>query len=214
MGKNIKVYIGSLCCLLAMLCSGTTAVAQDALAVLGRVADNFRKSHGVEVAFQATSQGTATSGKIRLKGDKFVLEATGMKTWFDGHTQWTYLASAGEVTVTVPSNEELQTLNPYAWISVYRQQYRCLGGKESMMDGHRVREVTLVAADAGRDVQRMTLWVDTTTYRPLKLSIVLNGADDATVITLGNYRTGLNDADSFFRFNAKDYPTVEVIDLT
>ena len=59
-----------------------------------------------------------------MKGDKFLLETEGVTTWFDGRTQWSYLASSDEVNVSEPTLEELQSINPYSWLSLYKQDYK------------------------------------------------------------------------------------------
>lgn len=59
-----------------------------------------------------------------LEGDKFTFRGDGVTTWFDGHTQWSYLSSADEVNVSEPTPEELQSINPYALLSLYEQGYK------------------------------------------------------------------------------------------
>ena len=80
-----------------------------------------------------------------------------MKTWFDGHTQWSYVASADEVNVSEPTQEELQTLNPYAWLSLYKQGYRLklssVGGKQDKS----VYYITMTAADKRKDPESLSV---------------------------------------------------------
>ena len=58
-----------------------------------------------------------------LKGNRFYLNSGGIQSWFDGTTQWSYLESSEEVNVSNPTPEELQTINPYALLSIYKSGY-------------------------------------------------------------------------------------------
>jgi len=133
MMKLDKLLLGMLLLLFAVPMS---AQQPDAKNILERTAEAFRKAGGVKLAFTVNEQQGSYAGVLYLEGEKFVVETEGMKTWFDGHTQWSYVASADEVNVSEPTQEELQTLNPYAWLSLYKQGYRLklssVGGKQYM----------------------------------------------------------------------------------
>ena len=58
-----------------------------------------------------------------LKGNRFYLNSGGIQSWFDGTTQWSYLESSEEVNVSNPTPDELQTINPYALLSIYKSGY-------------------------------------------------------------------------------------------
>ena len=71
-----------------------SAQQPDAKNILERTAEAFRKAGGVKLAFTVNEQQGSYAGVLYLEGEKFVVETEGMKTWFDGHTQWSYVASA------------------------------------------------------------------------------------------------------------------------
>ena len=188
------------------------ACAQDGGArdILRRAADAFRRSGGVSASFSVRSPEGNSTGTIRLKGEKFVLEAGGMTTWFDGHTQWTYLPESDEVNISEPTDEELQTLNPYAWLSLYDRGYDL---KLLPADASDIYKVEMVARSPEAQVSRLVLWLDKSGLQPVKFSLTLAGSVEPTEITVGNYRTGQTYADAMFAFNPREYPTAEVIDL-
>ena len=118
----MRKYIFSV--LIALLSLPVIAQQQQsqAKAVLDRTADAFRKAGGVKADFvvKAVTNGLAEgaeNGTIQLKGEKFVLKTSDVVTWFDGKTQWSYVAKNDEVNVSSPTQEELQQINPY--ISLY-----------------------------------------------------------------------------------------------
>ena len=135
----------------------------------------FGKREGWKLAFTVNEQQGSYAGVLYLEGEKFVVETEGMKTWFDGHTQWSYVASADEVNVSEPTQEELQTLNPYAWLSLYKQGYRLklssVGGKQDKS----VYYITMTAADKRKDPESVYLFVTKDTYRLHQVDLAPRG---------------------------------------
>ena len=64
--------------------------------ILDRTAEAFRRAGGVEATFSLTGGQGAAQGTICLQGEKFRLESGGITTWFDGTTQWSYVAANEE----------------------------------------------------------------------------------------------------------------------
>lgn len=180
--------------------------------VLDRTAETFRKAGGVKIAFTVQAPAGSSSGTIRLKGEKFLLETDGVTTWFDGHTQWSYLASGDEVNVSNPTAEELQSINPYALLSLYRQGYNLQLEKADGSRSNSTYQVVLTATGQQLEFQRITLHVTKDTYRPERISTVQRGGSTATII-VHSYQTGENYPDALFVFDKRAYPTAEVIDL-
>lgn len=193
------------------------AQTMDAREVLDRTATAFREAGGVRAGFTVQTyagnvlQGSS-AGVIRLKGGKFLLDADGVKTWFDGRTQWSYLSGSGEVNVSEPTPEELQSINPYALLSIYKQGYRMKLGKKETYGGRAAYEVILTASDRKQDLQCVIIYITKDTFQPLCISMTRKGGDSIAV-RITAYRTGEPYADSLFTFDRKEYPDAEVIDL-
>ena len=211
--KNILlVYI----CLFGLLLPAS-AQQLDAREILDRTTDAFRQSGGIQADFtvQTYSKGaleSTSTGLIRLQGEKFLLDADGVKTWFDGRTQWSYLVGSDEVNVSEPTPEELQSINPYALLSIYKQGYHMKLGKASTYSGKPAYEVVLTASSKKQDLQCVILYVSKDKFQPLCISMTQKGGGSvANRIT--SYKTGQSYNDSFFVFDKKAYPTAEVIDL-
>ena len=156
-------------------------------------------------------QGRST-GVIRLKGEKFLLDADGVKTWFDGRTQWSYLTNSDEVNISEPTPEELQSINPYALLSVYKQGYHIKLGKADTYGGKPAYEVILTASNRKQDLQCVIIYVTKDTLQPLCISMTQKGGN-SVAIRITSYKTGESYNDNLFTFDKKAYPTAEVIDL-
>ena len=193
------------------LCLAMPVSAQNnARGILQRAAETFRRSGGVSASFAIHSSEGNSTGIIRLKGEKFVLEAGGMTTWFDGRTQWTYLPSSDEVNISEPTDEELQTLNPYAWLYLYDNGYDLQILPAETSDIYKVK---MSARSAEAQVEQLVLWLDKSSLHPMKFSITLAGNVEPTLITVRDYRTRQAYTDAMFVFDPAEYPTAEVIDL-
>ncbi|MDO4164141.1 MAG: LolA-like putative outer membrane lipoprotein chaperone [Bacteroides sp.] len=190
------------------------AQSSGAKDILDRTAETFRKDGGIKATFTFSSAEMGESeGTLYLKGDKFVLEAEGVKTWFDGKTQWSYMASTEEVNISTPTPEELQSLNPYVWLSLYKQGYELKLGTPSGGKNKTCHYVCLTATDKKKDPKALNLYVSHDTYHIKQIDLLPQGSRAMSVIIVKSYQTGLTYPDNFFTFDKKKYPKAEVIDL-
>lgn len=214
----MKKYIFGV--LIALLSLPVIAQQQQsqAKAVLDKTAEAFRKAGGVKADFivKTVTNGLAEggeSGTIQLKGEKFVLKTSDMVTWFDGKTQWSYVAKNDEVNVSNPTQEELQQINPYTFLYIYQKGFFYKLGAAKTFRGKAVWEVILTAKDRKQELERITLYVTKDAYEPLYILLQQRGQQTRSEITVTNYLTHQNYADTVFTFDRKQYPSAEVIDL-
>jgi outer membrane lipoprotein-sorting protein len=184
----------------------SVAHAQSAKEVLDKCAASVSAKDGVRADFAMSSaQYGNASGSIAVKGQMFCAQTNLATMWFDGKTLWTYMAKNDEVNVTTPTTERLQTLNPYNFINLYKQ-----GFKYTMTKADKTFNVHLTAKDKNRNVQEMFISVDKSTYHPTEVKILQK--QKWTTFTISNLKV-TNLSDDAFRFNSKDFPSAEVIDL-
>lgn len=189
---------------LLLLCVGMQA--ESAKSILDKAAATVSNPSGVQANFQMISkQFGSTSGSISIKGTKFHATTPQTIIWFNGKTQWTYLKQNDEVNVSNPTEAELQAINPYNFINIYKS-----GFKLSSKKVNNFYEVHLKAKDKKRKIQEMYIIVDQQTYRPTHVKMCQNGKWSTLLIT-GLKSTSLSDG--LFQFNAKDFPQAEIIDL-
>ena len=196
-----------------MLLSGVLpAMAQEneANALLDRMAEKFHRSKGVWIQYSVRSDEGSSEGVIQVKGEKFLLKSPGMTTWFDGHTQWTYLEANDEVNISEPAPEELQTLSPFAWIGLYRQGYTL----QMISNDKRASIIVMEATNPDAETQRVRLYVAHGKLCPTEIRMRRRYSDEDIIIKISACEAdGKNYPDSMFVFNKKEYPTAEIIDL-
>ena len=100
-----------------------TATAQTAKSVLDKAAQTITVKEGVKANFKMTGSHGHTSGTILIKGKKFHATTTVATIWFDGKTQWTYMKNNDEVNISTPTEAQLQAINPYNFINLYKNGY-------------------------------------------------------------------------------------------
>lgn len=196
-----KIIFAVICTLFCGMIS-----AQTAKSILDKTAALINDKNGVTVTFSLSGQELAsTNGTIHIKGKKFHTTMNSIMVWFDGKTQWTYSKQTNEVNVNNPSDEELQMLNPYNFIYMYRDGYNATLTKQS-----KDYQVHLTANDKKKNIQEMNIAINRSTNMPSKIEIK-QGKKWYTIVITDFKQSKLND--TIFQFRQKDFPQAEVIDL-
>jgi len=189
--------------------------AQSATDVLDKTAQKLKNCGGINASFESTfykgsSVSGTSSGKISIYGNKFKITSPQMIVWFDGKNQWTMFDGSGEVNLTQPSNEELQSINPYTFVNLYKQGYKNTLSNVTY-NGKKCYEVRLKATSKHQSIQEMRVVVDPNTSLPYSIRIKQSG--NWMRIRVSQIQTGKIWSDNYFRFNEKEFSNIEVIDL-
>ncbi|MBQ8095506.1 MAG: cell envelope biogenesis protein LolA [Prevotella sp.] len=195
----------TLVCLL-LIGSIAMSLAQTAKQVLDKCAATVSAASGVSAQFTMNSaQYGNASGTIAIKGQKFCMKSDKTSMWFDGTTLWTYVASNEEVNISKPTAQQLQTLNPYNFINLYKK-----GFSQTMTTSASDFNVHLTATDQQHKIREAFLTIDKKTYAPKEIKM-LTGSK-WTTFTISGLKTE-KQADATFRFDSSAYPDAEIIDL-
>ena len=205
-------YILTLCLGLASM---TLFAETNGRKVLDTAAGKIRKSGNIRVDFNATSfNGTSEEGSIGgtllLQGKKFQLTTPEMISWFDGKTEWTYLPENEEVNITEPTAKEIQAINPYVFLDLYKKGYD-ITMRQSTLRGVATYEVHLVAKRSDMAAQELYIDVRQSDYMPLCVRV----RQDRTWnrISIRNFSGKQKFTDADFIFPREKYPDAEIIDL-
>ena len=191
-------------CILA-LAFAASGSAQTAKQVLDKTAAIVGRSGGASAHFSISGgKVKTTSGTFAIKGKKFYASTPDAKVWFDGKTQWAYMAATDEVNISTPTQAEQMSMNPYTFLSIYKTGYDM-----SMQTVSGNYEVHLVAQNQKRTVQELYITIGKN-YQPKILK--MRQGKNWTTITISNFQAK-NQSDAMFRFNGKAYPKAEIIDL-
>lgn len=213
---NKNRLIGLLLCLSGAF--SATGMAQNAVSILDKAASAYEDSNGLTARFTMQTRSDVQKvsesfdGTVDIKGDKFVLKTPDMTTWFDGTTQWSYVEHNEEVNVSTPTGEELQAMNPALLLRSYKKGFTAkYKGESTASNGKAAYDIELTPKKKS-DIVRVELQIEK--FSGLLASIAVftkNGISNT--IRIGKMETGVNQPDSFFVFNEKDYPEAEIVDL-
>lgn len=142
-------------------------------------------------------------GDLTIKGNKFRMNLGKNETKFDGNTQWVFMSEYNEVSITEPTNEELQEINPLAMIEYYVSK-----DKISQSDDGAINFYPTNPKES--EYFRIELRLNKTNL-PSRLVIHQKNGDKITLIFDSLNKTKVSD--DCFVFDVVKYPNVEVNDL-
>ena len=178
---------------------------KKAAEVLDKVLAEWSESSGIRADFIGTE-----NGFLLIKGKKFYLNNGSIQSWYDGKTQWSYVADTEEVNISHPTNEELQSINPYLILMRYKMDFDYIYKGAQTRNGVKGHEIVLTPKHSGnRELIRVFI---SQAHQPLAMKIEQNG-ETMSEINITNYQINQKLADEEFRFNKSLYPNVEIIDL-
>ena len=194
-----------ICILILTVFISTVVTAQTAKTVLDKAAAHITVKEGVKANFKMQGGIGNTSGTILIKGKKFHATTPQAIVWFDGKTMWTYMKKNEEVNVTSPTEAQLQAINPYNFINLYKNGYN-----STLNNTGNSYVVHLTTNAKNRKIKELFVTIDKKSYHPTQVKLLQGKSWTIFDITdLSKSKV----SDSQFRFNAKDFPKAEVIDL-
>lgn len=196
--------------LLAILLTGTSAVraAESASDIIAKAAERFSAAPSVSVYYSmSTDNGTAT-GEMLFSGQRFHISSPQLLTWYDGTTQWTYLPQENEVSISEPTADELQQVNPFAVISTFQRGYNA----SLMKSDNASKTVSLTAQSKAAEIQTATVTLNASTMLPSRIDLTMKSGQKMS-ITITSISIGKSLNINAFRFPKARYPKAEVVDL-
>lgn len=205
----IKYIYLTVICLILTAFNGV-AESLTASGVVSKSAAILENAPAVIAPFTLISEGSENNGKLIMSKNKFCLTLPNMSSWYDGKTLWTYSRSAGEVNVSEPTLSEIAEINPLSYISAAKGKYN---KRLLKTDSPRLVTVELTPGKGeNSEFRKIVATFNASTYMPVKLLIYSAGSGVVTVnfksVTVGKAQPA-----SAFRFNEKNYPGIDIIDL-
>ncbi len=205
----LKKFYLILAALAALLPSPAAyAARKPASQVVAAIAGTIAKTPAIEAAFTISREGTKpASGTALIQGEKFILSVPGLRTWFDGKTQWTYSEEAAEVNVTEPTPDELAETNPLTIISA--NATGCATRRLQSPAG--TDKIELIPSSKGSFRKAVVLSNSSTNF--LKEIIVTMNDGSTAIIKFTSMKKVAPKPESHFRYTKKMYPSARVVDL-
>ena len=192
--------------LMVALCVGAASTGG---ALLQRCAAKIKSAPSLSVTYTVSADGNTAEGLLVLQGEMFTISTPGMVSWYDVKSQWTYSDQIGEVNVISPTAEEVQQINPFAIVKSFSSSYSSEQVKSSSAGMTTLR---LTANNRKSDISSADVTINDKTLYPTRIVLTMSNRQKVT-INIKNVKAGGKLPVSNFRFDAKRYPNVQVIDL-
>ena len=115
---------------------------------------------------EANGQPMTYTGSLNMHGKQFALEMLGMEAAYDGQTLYTYSEDMDELTLSIPSEEELTQTNPFlyakALLPICQYDEKELGEQT---------QITLTPHGSAAGISKFILRVSTASLLPVSAEI-------------------------------------------
>lgn len=187
----------------------------EIMQILDRCAKTFKAAGNIKATYEAAAfenkeQHGSAKGTICISGNKLYINGEDVKIWFDGKTQWTYIPSNNEVSISEPSAEERTRMNPYAFLSIYKTGYTATMTNETVRN-ETCHCITLTATKSSA-MPVIMLTISKDTMLPICIR-TKNGTHKWTRISIYEFAKKQRFDSNTFRFDAGKYKGVEIVDL-
>lgn len=188
---------------------------KDAENLLKQTVENLKKSaynskFTLDYYISAEERTDSKIGSMDIKGRFFRVELYDTEIKFNGKTQWTYVASDNEVTITQPSQSDLNETNPMAMIEAMMTANRIVNSEKKESKGFRI--INLYPHNPKKvDYFKIVLYINAETKLPKMIVINQRNGDKISMSFLDLHKVSYNSSN--FVFKTSEYPNVTVNDL-
>lgn len=150
-------------------------------------------------------------GKMTVKGDKYRLSLPEQEVINNGTTLWTYLPDAKEVNIDNydPDSEDV---NPSKIFDIYKKDFKYLYLKDEVENGVLCEVIDLVPEKPDAQFFKIRMNIAKKDKSVKSFTMFDKGGNRYTYAITG-FNPNLKVDDSFFTYDPKQHPGVEVIDL-
>jgi hypothetical protein len=133
-----KLYIISLLMMFSVTLFAQTSNPQ-AKAIVDKAIATFKNgaydgSYTMEIAGPNGKIRQTLKGSFKIWNEKFFLKFVDTEIFFDGKTQWAYVKELNEVSITVPTPEEVAETSPLMMVKGYSKGHRVQFDEEESDD--------------------------------------------------------------------------------
>jgi len=216
----MKKYSGMFSLLLAAIFASAAFAANaqakidsKAEAILTTMSKKYEDLKSYKANFDfATEGGKNIKGDVTVKGEKFRLKVAGQEIFNDAKMMATYVKETNEVNLQDYDPAELGELNPTRIFTAYKKNYKYRFIKESKEGGQTYETIELAPMTSYSKIATVRIKVNKAD-KAIKSWDILMSDGQHVYYTITSFQPNVNVTDSYFNFDAKKYPGVEVVDL-
>ncbi len=188
-----------------------------ALEILEAMGEKYKSIPAYEANFSWTLTNDVENikeefkGKLTVKGEKYRISLPEQEVINNGVTVWTYLPDVKEVNID-NFDKNSGDINPWKIYEIYQKDFKYLYLQDKSEDGMLCEEVDLVPEKKDAQYFKIKLMISKKDKLIHSLTMFDKGGNRYKY-TITRFVPNAVIADSYFSFDPKQYPGVDVIDL-
>jgi outer membrane lipoprotein carrier protein len=190
---------------------------QKATQILNGVSAKYKALKAVKAEFTVKVENGQNStkdvqtGTIYVKGEKYKVDLKNQEITSDNATVWTYLKDANEVQVNNFDRDE-NTITPSQIFTIYEKDFLYAFIEEKKVGTKTIQYIELTPNDKAKPYFKIRLGIDKTA-KEVQSAVVFDKNGNRYTYEIKTFTPNPNIEDTFFTFDAKAHPGVEVVDL-
>lgn len=151
-------------------------------------------------------------GTILMQGSRFhlTMQGQGIEVFYDGNTQWAYAKSADELTITIPTADDLAGTNPLFMLrKLQKQCFLEFYTAETLVGCHMI---AFYPKKEKSELRKLLVAINKSDLMPRKV-ILETSQSNITTLLLSNLKTNVKVTNESFSVNPKQYPNAFINDL-
>ena len=201
----------------------TLALAQTdekARVILAEVSKKYRSYDVIKTEFSYTLDNPQAkiketqSGTLytKTKANKFKVVLKAQELISDGKNQWTYLKADREVQLSEVDNSS-DAMNPARLFTIYEKGFKYLfTGDTKSKTGRTLQNIELTPLDSKKTFFKVKLQVDKIN-KQITQAVIFDKNGNRYTYNVKLFTPNVKVPDTFFAFDTKKYPGVELVDL-
>src|SRR5688500_4691155 len=186
--------------------------------VLDGVSAKFKTFKTVKASFTYKVENAAgkvlssKTGSVSMKGTKYRVTIVGQEIFCDGVNVWTYDKAANEVTITKLDNSSNALTPQKLFTNFYDKDFLYKLNGEKKQGTKVIQEIEMTPTDKTKAFHKVYVYVNKAN-KTITGTRVLEKSGSRYNYTVNTLTPNTTIADSYFVFDTKNYPGVEVVDL-
>ncbi|GDX52554.1 hypothetical protein LBMAG27_16010 [Bacteroidota bacterium] len=190
---------------------------KTAATILNGVSAKYKAYNSVKATFNMKTEGSNNkvtdiqTGTVYVKGNKYKLELANQEIFCDNIKIWTFLKDVNEVQVN-NYEPDPDAITPTQIFTIYEKNFLCGYIEEQTINGKIYQIIEMTPNDKAKPYFKVRLMIDKFEKTIFSAKVFdKNGSHYTYEIIKFTPNPAL--IDTYFTFNTKDHPGVEVVDL-
>lgn len=158
----------------------------------------------------SSSDGSKSSGSIKIKDKKFAVSIANSVTIYDGKDVWQANEFSKEINIFEPDDEMLAEINPLILIKQGQNAFKA--SRLTAPDNQIKLSLTPKAGSGQDNVKRIVLTANRSTNLPAKAEVELKSGEKLT-FNFSDISLNASVNDSSFKLDKSKYPGYQIVDL-